>query len=207
MRAIATDSPTIDEPSCKQATGKTLDQWYAELDARGGVAAGRRELVNHVYAATAKDEWWSTTIVVEYEKARGEKEKDGLPKGYAICSTKTITAPLARVFAAFGDAADLDVWLGPETVVAFRDGGELANGDGNRASFTRIRAEKDLRLDWSSPGLAPGTKVEVLFADKGKGKTGITLNHTRIQERRDADQLRAAWARALDALKGHLEQS
>jgi hypothetical protein len=45
----------------------------------------------------------------------------------------------------------------------------------------------------------------VLFADKGKGKTGITLNHTRIQARRDADELRAGWSAALEQLKRHLE--
>ena len=207
MKAIGTDSPAFDDQSCKSATGKTISQWYQELDALGGVAKGRRDLVNHVYAATAKNEWWATTLVVEYEKARGEKEKDGQAKGYATCSTKTIAAPLSRVFAAFGNASDLDAWLGPQTQVAFRDGGTLTNGDGNGATFTRIRADKDLRLDWSSPDLAPGTKVEVLFADKGKGKTGLTLNHTRIQQRADADLLRAAWSRAFDALKNHLEQS
>ena len=37
--------------------------------------------------------------------------------------------------------------------------------------------------------------------DKGKGKTGVTLNHARIQSRRDADELRSGWATALDALK------
>lgn len=201
--AVATPDPT--DAAAKSATGKPLSAWYAELDALGGVSAGRRELVNHVYAATDKDEWWATTIVVEYEKARGAAEKDGRPKGYSICSTKTITAPLATVFAAFGDAKSLDAWLGPDSKVAFTDGGALSNGDGNRATFTRIRTDKDLRLDWQAEGLAPGTQVEVLFADKGKGKTGITLNHTRIQSRRDADALRAGWASALDALKTHLE--
>ncbi|MBI5853208.1 MAG: SRPBCC domain-containing protein [Planctomycetes bacterium] len=207
MKPLAVDTPEVTEAAAKAATQKTLKAWFAELDGLGGLAKGRKELVNHVYAATDKNEWWATTIVVEYEKARNAQEKDGKPKGYSICSTKTITAPLAEVFAAFGDAMALDAWLGPKTKVAFEDGGSLTNGDGNRATFTRIRTDKDLRIDWQSVGLAPGTPVEVLFADKGKGKTGITLNHTRIQERRDADVLRAAWAGALEALKAHLEEA
>ncbi|MBK8974609.1 MAG: SRPBCC domain-containing protein [Planctomycetes bacterium] len=207
MRPTDTDTPPLTDAACKKATGRSLKDWFAELDGLGGVAAGRRALVQHVYSETQKNEWWATTIAVEFENARGALEKDGLPKGYAICSTKTITAPVSRVFAAFGDSADLDAWLGAGTRVVFEDGGSLDNGDGNRATFTRIRADKDLRLDWEAPGLAPGTKVEVLFADKGKGKTGVTLNHTRIQERRDADVLRAAWARALDALKAHVESA
>jgi uncharacterized protein YndB with AHSA1/START domain len=201
--AIDVRQPT--DAAAQAATGKTMKAWFAELDGLGGTARGRRELVQHLYGVLDKDEWWATTIAVEYERVRGAVEKDGAPKGYSICSTKTIAAPVADVFAAFGDARRLDAWLGPETSVEFAEGGELRNADGDRASFSRIRAGKDLRLDWNRAGLAPGTKVEVLFADKGKGKTGVTLNHTRIQDRCDADRLRAAWAHALDALKAHLE--
>ncbi len=207
MKPIAVDSPALTDATTEAATGKSLAAWFAELDALGGPSKGRRELVNHIYSPAAKNEWWATTIVVEYEKARGAHEKDGKPKGYSICSTKTISAPLADVFAAFGDAAALDAWLGPKTKLAFEDGGALTNGDGNHAKFTRIRANKDLRIEWNSEGLAPGTQVEVLFADKGKGKTGITLNHGRILDRRDADVLRACWAAALDALKARLESA
>jgi uncharacterized protein YndB with AHSA1/START domain len=205
MKPVPVDSPAVTDAAAKQATGKTLQAWFADLDAFGGVGAGRRALIQHIHAATGKNDWWATTIVVEYEKARGALEKDGAPKGYSICCTKTIAAPVASVFAAFGDAGTLNRWLGPKTQVAFEEGGLLRNGDGNRASFTRIRAGKDLRLDWDSNGLAAGSKVEVLFADKGKGKTGITLNHLRIQERRDADVLRACWGAALDVLKAHME--
>jgi uncharacterized protein YndB with AHSA1/START domain len=204
MKPQPIDSPPLTDAAAAAATGKTLGAWFADLDAHGGVEAGRRELVQHVYGAAGKDEWWSTTIVVEYEKARGAREKDGLPKGYSICATKTVAAPVAEVFAAFGDAKALDRWLGPRTRLEFVDGGSLSNGDGNRATIARIRKDKDLRLDWETPGLAPGSKVEVLFADKG-GKTGITVNHTRIQERRDADLLREGWGAALSALKAHLE--
>ena len=36
--------------------------------------------------------WWSATIVSEYEIARGDFAKDGKPKGYSICPTKSIKA-------------------------------------------------------------------------------------------------------------------
>jgi uncharacterized protein YndB with AHSA1/START domain len=207
MKPIQAETPTFSDAACKAATSRSIDQWFAELDALGGAALGRRELVHRIHTAANKNDWWATTIVVEYEKARGVFEKDGRPKGYSVCSTKTIAAPVERVFAAFGDPADLDRWLGEGTTIAFADGGELTNADGNRATFTRIRANKDLRLDWRSPDLAPGTSVEVLFADKGNGKTGITLNHNRIQDRLDADVLRATWARAFDRLKAVLESA
>jgi uncharacterized protein YndB with AHSA1/START domain len=206
LKAHDIDVPEIDDSTAKQKTGKTLKQWYAVLDAGGGLALGRRELVSLIYDQAAKDVWWSTTIVIEYERAKGQKEKDGRPTGYSICSTKTIEAPLKSVFAAFGDAKPLDQWLGSKTKLQFEDGGTLKNGDGDSATIVRIRPNKDLRLAWHGK-LAPDTTVDVMFADKGKGKTGITLNHTRIQSRREADQIRAGWSTAFDALKALLEKS
>jgi uncharacterized protein YndB with AHSA1/START domain len=205
MRRNAPAAPSVDDTSCLAATGRTLQDWFTELDRTPGLAAGRRNLVQHVYDHTGKDEWWATTIAVEFEKARGQVEKDGQPKGYAICVTKSIAAPLPRVFAAFGAAADLDRWLGNGTQVAFAPGGTLRNADGDCLEFTRIRTDKDLRAVWRSASLAPGSQVEVLFADKGSSKTGLTLNHTRILLRRDADLLRAGWGEAFTNLKNLLE--
>lgn len=191
----------------KAKTGKTLKQWFAVLEEQGGLKAGRRNLVNHLYSELKVDEWWATTLAVEFEKAAGQVEKDGKPKGYSICSTKTIAAPLGEVFAAFGDAKALSQWFGPNAKADFKDGGSFSTGDGDKGTFTRIRPNKDIRIDWQHPKLATGAPVEVMFADKGKGKTGITLNHNRLQTRRDADEARAAWAAAFDALKKFLEKA
>lgn len=213
MKIETVDSPDVTDANAREKTGKTLGDWFLWLDQQGGVGLGRKALVEKVYDATGKDLWWSTTLAVEYERARGQKEKDGRPTGYSICSTKTIAAPLPVVFAAFGDAKTLDRWLGAKTEITFEDGGSLANGDGDAAKIVRLRKDKDLRLAWQGR-LGRDTVVDVLFADKGagkgagkeNGKCGITLNHTRIQSRREADQLRAGWGAALEALKQLLEK-
>jgi uncharacterized protein YndB with AHSA1/START domain len=207
MKVTNVDAAEVDDGTCRAKTGKTLTQWYGELDRLGGLAKGRRDLVEAIYDATGKDVWWSTTIVIEYERAKGQTEKDGRPTGYSICSTKTIAAPLDQVFAAFGDAGQLDHWLGARTKVDFKDGGSFENADGDRGTFKKIRANKDIKLTWEHAELAPGTSVEVQFADKGKGKTGVTLNHTRIATRREADRIRAGWSAAFDALKALLEKA
>ncbi len=206
MKIAKTQTTEFNDANCQAKTGKTLQQWHVELDKLGGLDAGRRELVSHVYETAGKDAWWSTSIVVEYERAKGQKEKDGRPTGYAICSTKTITATLDVVFAAFADAQQLDRWLGAKTKLDFVDGGTFSNADGDKGSFKKIRANKDIKFSWERADLAPGTAVEVLFADKGKGKSGITLNHSRIQSRAEADRLREGWSAALEALKTLLEK-
>jgi uncharacterized protein YndB with AHSA1/START domain len=206
MKIPTVDSPDPKGPVCKEKTGRTMKQWFTELDEFGGLEKGRRAMTQHVYDTGGKDAWWSTTIAVEYERSRGQKDKDGAPTGYSICSTKTIAAPLGKVLRAFSDAKTLDRWLGPKTRIDFVDGGRYENADGNRGTFKRIRPDKDIRLTWDHAELAPGSAVEVLFADKGKGRTGITLNHTRLQTRREADLVREGWSTAFNALKGLLEE-
>ena len=83
----------VSEASCKSATGKTLAEWFKALDKHGGIALGRRELeqVAHDTSRTSSP-GGAATIVSEYEIARGDLAKDGKPKGYSICPTKSIKA-------------------------------------------------------------------------------------------------------------------
>jgi uncharacterized protein YndB with AHSA1/START domain len=206
MKPGTIDTPTLDDASILKHTGKARDVWFDDLDGAGGLEVGRRNLVMHLYDKRKLDEWWSTSLVVEYERARGDKEKDGRPKGYSICATKTIGAPVERVFEAWTDLAQLARWFGPRARVEWKEGGLLESADGERCSVGRVRANKDLRFAWEQGARAPGSQVEVLFAAKGAGRTGITLNHTRIQDRRHADELRSAWGGAFDKLKSLLEE-
>ena len=82
----------VSETSCKSATGKTLAEWFRALDKHGGVALGRRALSKWIEHEHDVELWWATTITNEYEIARGDLAKDGKPKGYSICPTKSVRA-------------------------------------------------------------------------------------------------------------------
>ena len=129
------------------------------------------------------------------------RKKDGLFEGYFVCATKTIGAPPNDVFAAWSSGPELSKWFGVVTKAEVKDGGAFENKDGDRGKFLRVRENKDIRMTFENKGLAAPTQVDVQFQDKGKGKTGLLVNHTRIQTRAEADGLRAAWAEALDHLK------
>ena len=85
-----------------RATGREFGEWFRELDARGGPQQGRRAL-GEALLARKLDTWWATTLLVEYEKARGVTDKDGAPRGYNLCVTKSVAAPPARVYDALLD--------------------------------------------------------------------------------------------------------
>ena len=196
---LKSDYPVTNE-AAKSATGKTLDQRFVELDKQDGLRQGRRANNNYL-AAQKVDFWWCTTIAVEYERHHDLRRKDGLFEGYFVCSTKTIGAPPAEVFKAWANAGELSKWFGAGTKAEAKDGGSYENKDGDQGKFLRVRSNKDIRMTWENAAFSSPTQVDVQFQDKGKGKTGLLVNHTRIQTRAEADGLRAAWATALDQLK------
>lgn len=185
-------------------TGRSLSEWFILLDALGGPGKGRREIGNHLYDTYKLDPWWISTLNMEYEAHHGLCEKDGRPKGYTICATKSIKAPPQACFDAFASAEALDRWLGSGHELDFRDGGELHNADGNVAIIRKVTAPKMIRLVWMQANAAPDTPVEVKVQPTG-AKTTVMITHDRLQSRSEADGMRRAWGAALERLRDTFE--
>lgn len=199
MKIELTPDFPVTEDACHSATGRTISQWIEALEAQGDSLRTRRDAIQWLYAEMKKDPWWSVTVWVEMERRKGIVKKDGKGEGYNICSTKTVNAPLSKVYAAFAGPGDL-AWFGGKA----ESDHSLKSSEGHAGQAIRVRADKDLRYAWQTVGMPDPTEVDVMFAEKG-GKTGITLNHNRIPTREEADGLRRAWGEALSRLKTELE--
>jgi len=194
----------VSEATCKEATGKSLTEWFEALDRHGGSPLGRRELskwIEHEHDVTV---WWAATITNEYEIARGDLAKDGKPKGYSICPTKSIAASPQTCFDAFATAKALDAWYGPGNRLDLREGGTWTCADGNRAMLRKVNAGKNLRLIAEDTGLTLPTPVEIKFTPNG-AKCTVMVAIERLQTRAEADGYRRAWGEALDRLKSVVE--
>jgi uncharacterized protein YndB with AHSA1/START domain len=198
MKVVYKAQNEVSSPSAKAATGRTLEQWYAELDAYGGPAKGRRNLTQYLFGELKVDAWWATTIVVEYEKARGVHEKDGLPKGYGICVTKALTTPPETVLNQFADGS---WWIAKGARVA--EGAGFDTGDGYKGVFKKVTPGKVIRFTWNGPNHHPGEIVEIKCTVTA-GKTSVLFMHDRLQTRAAADGMRDAWAAILNDLKNRL---
>lgn len=201
MRVERKADHAVSEASCKAATGKSLAEWFKALDRQGGIPLGRRVLSKWVEQAHDVELWWATTIVNEFEIARGDLAKDGKPKGFSICPTKSIGASAATCFAAFASARALDGWFGPKNTVDLRAGGAWTCADGNRATFRKVNPGKNIRLTAEDAGLTLPTPVEIKFEANG-AKCTVMVGIERLQTRAEADGYRRAWSEALDRLKG-----
>lgn len=191
----------IDDKAMARETGHTRSEWFKEIER---TKADGRSAIGKALLARKVDAWWLTVITVEYEAHAGIAEKDGRPKGYSLCITKSVAAPVSTVFKSFTISRELDKWFGAKNDMAAAEGGSYGNADGNKGSVKKVRPDKSLVLSWDAAGLAEGSVVEVLFQPKGD-KCGIVVNHTRVMTRHEADEVRAMWGEALDRLKSVLE--
>lgn len=207
MKPTLQPDQEVSDASAKAATGKTMQQWFALLDAQGGLALGRRALGVWMRDEQQLDAWWCATLNCEYEAARGQLEKDGRAKGYMICPTKSIKADAARCYQAFASGKALDAWFGKGNQIDLRDGGSWSNADGNQATIKKVNPGKAIKLSWEDKALSMPAPVDIKFDTAGgPGKCTVMVSVDRLQTRAEADGYRKAWGKVLDQLKAVIEQ-
>jgi uncharacterized protein YndB with AHSA1/START domain len=123
-------------------------------------------------------------ITVSYERARGGRAVGERPEGFAITASKTVAAPVERLFDAVVDEFLRKRWL----------------PDGRLTERTSTRP-RSARFDWGKEG----TRVNVTFEAKGEAGSTVTLSHERLPDAGEAERMKAYWRERVAALKSELE--
>jgi uncharacterized protein YndB with AHSA1/START domain len=205
MKVQATPAQPLTDAAVKAATGRTFAAWFSLIDDSGGASLGRKGINDLLFKTHKVDAWWTSTLAAEYERDRGLREKDGRPRGYAICVTKNIKAPASKVSDAFTTSSVLTQWLGAGARAEGKEGGAWFDGDGHQGTYTKIAAGKAVRFSWLDTATQNESLGDLKITEKG-GVSSLVLNHERIQDRGEADGLRAGWGLALTSLKELLER-
>jgi len=176
----------ITDATVQLRTGKRWKEWFLLLDHIGGKKKSHRELViflNQRYPRLGG--WWEQMITVAYEQSRGLREMHQQASGFTANVSKTIAAPLARLYRAWTEAALRIQWL-PRAALTVR----------------KATRNKSLRISWADGK----TSLEVNFYAKGAGKSQVVVQHTRLADARAVARSKAYWGQRLDALKALLEK-
>lgn len=174
----------IGNEAVQKRTGKTWDEWFANLDRSGARKMKHPEIAVMLHEKLGCSGWWSQMITVGYEQARGMREKHQKPEGYQISRSKTLAAPIAAAYKAWTDTRQRDRWLA-ETGFTVR----------------KANINKSLRITWKDGK----TSVEVFFCPKGPGNTQVVVQHSRLADARQAERAKAYWCKQLEKLQGFLE--
>ena len=181
---IAEFEPPVAEEKVVEATGRGWQDWFNVLDDWGAASRSHTEIARWLREEQGVDGWYSQSITVGYERARGLRAPGERPDGFAVSATKTVAVPVERLFEAFEDTALRERWL---------PGADL-----------RVRtatAPRTARYDWEDGS----TRVIVGFDEMGEAKSRVAVSHERLPDADAADEMKTWWRERLAALKPLLE--
>jgi uncharacterized protein YndB with AHSA1/START domain len=169
--------------SVKKRTGKDWNEWFRLLDDAGAMKMKHKDIAAWLKANHMESAWWSQMVTVGYEQARGIRQKHEKPAGFEVGRSKTLPVPVSKLYGAWSDARARRRWLG-ETGLEVRG----------------ARANKSMRLTWSDGE----TIVAVTFYGKGRGKSQVTVQHTKLKDEAAGERMKRFWGEALDRLYAQL---
>ena len=110
----------VADEAMQRATGKGHAEWFALLDAWGATAHTHTEIARWLSEAHAVPPWWTQSVTVSYERARGMRARHQMRDGFSVTATKTIATTPERALKAFTDARLRKRWLPTPTCASGR---------------------------------------------------------------------------------------
>ncbi len=178
-------APRMSDEAVKTKTGKTWKEWFAILDKAGAKKMSHREIVNYLKAKQGVGPWWQQMVAVSYEEARGLRERHQKPAGFQISVSRTVNAPISKLYYAFANDKARNAWL-PEKGLAVRT----------------ATANKSMRVTWNDVK----TSMEISFISKGENKSQVVVQHSKLPNAKASTTMKTYWGKALDRLRASLEK-
>lgn len=163
----------------KAKTGCSWERWVKSLDYQGAAEMSHREIAQVVRDKYKVGNWWAQSVTVGYERIKGLREKGQRRDGsYEVNKSRTLSAPVQRVFDAAHDTTLRRKWL-----------------DTPGVRIRTANAPKSVRLIWPD-----GSIVVLGFTAKANDRSMVSVQHTKLSGKPSADSLKTFWAERLDAL-------
>jgi len=167
----------------KAKTGCPWERWVKALDALGAEKMSHGEIAKLVSGKFKVPSWWTQTVTVGYERIKGLRARGQQRDGtYEASKSRTYNVPVTKLFDAWSDANLRKRWL-----------------DGGPVRVRTATSPKSMRL-----GMSDGTIVAVGFLSKGKSKSSVAVQHTKLSDRDSANRLKQFWSERFDSLKSVL---
>jgi hypothetical protein len=176
--------PPVADETVVAATGRGWQAWFEALDAWEAATRSHTEIARWLREEQGVEGWYSQSITVGYERARGLRAPGERPDGFAVGVSRTIAVPVQELFDAFTDESLRERWL-----------------PGADMRVRTATAPRTARYDWEDGS----TRVIVGFDDMGEAKSRVAVSHERLPDADAADEMKSWWRERLTALKTQLE--
>ncbi len=173
---------TSDE-ALKARTGKVWKEWFAILDAAGAMDMEHKDIARYLQDQQGVPDWWCQKITGGYEQERKGREKHQMPDGYQVSVNKTVNVPLAELYAAWSDEGKRAHWLQEPGIL-----------------IRKATPKRSMRITW----VDGNSSLEALFTAKSETRSQVSLQHSKLPNASQAEQMKTYWTEKLDRLKALL---
>jgi hypothetical protein len=192
---------SVSAATAVKQTGKSLDHWFAVLDAFGATAKGHTAAARHLYEAHGVPGWHAQGITVAYERDRGVRVMNQSCDGtFQVGVSRVVRGSVADVIRALTEKAERSAWLrgaDPRLARALE-----AAFEGPKARTVKVKDARNahLRYPWDR------TTVEIRMTGKPAGGASVSVGNMNLAGPDEVESRRASWKVALDGLKQHLSR-
>ena len=171
------------DDAIRTGSGRTWDEWFRILDDWGGTQRTHRDIARWLHDEQGVPGWWSQTVTVGYERARGMRARHETTSGFQVSVQKTIAASGDRIERAFTQTRQRNRWLDVGTLTA------------RKTKPGRSVADFDA---------VDGSRVTIYLVPKSKDSTAVQVVQTKMASAANVATQRAFWRARLQALAGLL---
>jgi len=173
-----TSRRSMSDAAVATKTGRTWAEWFRLLDAAGARRMPHREIARRLRDKHRLASWWSQTVTVEYERARGRRAILQTATGFVAGVSRTFEASAGALYKAWTDPRLRARWLRPA-----------------KLTVTTARRNKLVRIAWPD-----GTRTEAAFHRRGAARCQVAVQHSKLRGARSVAAMKKFWKAALDRL-------
>ena len=167
---VRTHAASISEDALHARTGRSRDEWFADLDGAGATGWAHRDIADWLVRERGVEGWWAQSLTVGYEQARGLRAAGQRPDGtFEATGSKIVPLGTAATYRLLTDPAQRARWLDMEP------------------SLRGATEPTSVRWDWPD-----GSRVTVRLEDAG-GRTRVAVQHHRLADADALAVMKAFW--------------
>jgi hypothetical protein len=176
--------PSMSDAVVRARTGRDWEGWFGLLDRQEADKLAHREIAQILARRHRLPEWWAQMVTVEYERARGARARHQGPDGFSVAISRTLSTRLPHLYQVTARAGQRRRWF--------------PAGAFEPSSHTK---DKYFRGRWKQ-----GRRIDIGFYARGRDKSQIAVQVSRLASKGEVEPVRASWKAALRRLQSLLEE-
>lgn len=191
----------ISDDAVRAATGRSWDEWEAELDAREAAGLSHRRIVALLSDGLIESGWWRQMVAVTYERRKGARVTgQTADTGFQVGVQRRVAMTTEDAWRLVTSAEGVRAWLGDARGFAVEKGAAYT-ADGGVAGVVRVaRPGSHLRVTRQPPGWARASTIQVRVIPAGE-KTTISFHEEHLPGAAQREERRRHFEDALGELQ------